>query len=272
MTRPDRDGGVARVHASALAGLCAASFVVCVHSAGADVVRLTASADATLYESLTGSLGNGAGQYLHVGRTNQAPSGQSRRSLIRFDLAGGLPSGADITSVRLILNLSQFNGDSSEVRLHRALAPWTTGASDPTGGEGSGAPALTGDATWLHSSFNGAGGGLLWSQAGGDFASAASASVTSTGLGLHIWSSPALVADARLFASTPSLNHGWFMLGAESTMGVTRRFDSADSAGAGGIVPILEIEYSVVPAPGALTLCAVGAWIGMGTRRRRKEP
>ena len=233
----------------------------------AEVTVLSASHDATLYESSTGSLGSGAGQYLFAGRNNQAPAGLVRRALIRFDLSGAVPEGAEITAVRMVLNLSQYNGGPADVALHRSLTAWTTGGSDPSGNEGSGAPALAGDATWLHSSYQ-AGGGSLWSSPGGDFSAAASASVLTTGLGLYTWSSDALRSDVRIFAANPSMNFGWFLIGPENQMGVTRRFDSSESAGVGGIVPRLEIEWTVVPAPGALAV--LGLWSMCGGRRRAR--
>lgn len=242
--------------------ICAA--VAC--AASADVVTLNALRDATLYESGDGSLANGAGQYLFAGRTNQSPSGQLRRGLVQFDLAGVVPAGAEIVSARLVMNLSQLNGGAADVALHRCLTPWTSGASDPSGGEGSGAPAGMGDATWLHASRAAGGGGSFWNAAGGDFASVASASVLTTSVGLYTWSSDELLADVRMFAASPAMNFGWFVIGPESSMGVTRRFDSADSGSLGGIVPTLEIEWAVVPAPGA----AVALLWGLAVRRRRR--
>lgn len=232
---------------------CAASAAS--HS-GAEMTVITASHDATLYESATGALGGGAGQYLFAGRNNQSPGGLIRRSLIRFDLGDAVPEGAEITAVRVILNLSQFNGGPADVALHRSLAAWTTGASDPSGNEGSGAPALAGDATWLHASFQ-PGGGSLWNAPGGDFSAAASATALTTGLGLCTWTSDALLSDVRAFAVNPAANFGWFLIGPETQTGVTRRFDSSESAGVGGIVPRLEIEWTVVPGPGSIALLAI---------------
>lgn len=245
-------------------GIACAAGVAC--PVGAQMTVLTASHDATLYESASGALAGGSGQYLFTGRNNQAPNGLIRRGLIRFDLSGAIPDGAEITAVRVILNLSQFNGGPADVALHRSLAPWTTGASDPSGNEGSGAPALAGDVTWLHASYQ-PGGGALWSAPGGDFSAVASATVLTTGLGLYTWTSDALLQDVRHFASSPSTNFGWFLVGPETQMGVTRRFDSSESAGVGGIVPRLEIEWTVVPGPSALSL--LGIAVGTAGRRRR---
>jgi hypothetical protein len=235
-------------------------------AASADMIVIGAAQDGTLYESAAGALANGAGQYIFAGRNNQAPSGLIRRGLIQFDLSGAVPEGAEIVAVRLVLNLSQFNGGPASVSLHRALTPWTTGSSDPSGNEGSGTAPAAQDATWLHSSF-GASGGSLWQSPGGDFAADESASVLTTGLGLYTWSSEALLADVRSFAASPATNFGWFLIGPEDVPGVTRRFDSSESAAAGGIVPRLEVEWAYVPAPGVGMVLLVG--IALGMRRRR---
>lgn len=232
-------------------------------SAHGDFVSISASRDATLYQSSDGSIANGAGQYLFAGRTNQ---NLTRRSVISFDLGAFVPSDATITSVRLILNLTQANGGNRTMTVHRALTAWTAGASDPESTEALGAPTLAGDATWLHSSADGAGGGLLWQSAGGDFASA-SASLLTTTTGLQTWTSAGLVADVQSFLANPSANLGWFILGDESAAGTARRFDSADSAAFGGIVPRLEIEFTPIPTPAAGALLAFAALAR--TRRRR---
>jgi len=249
------------VHWLSVAAACAIA-----GSASADMIVLGAAQDATLYESATGSLANGAGQYIFAGRNNQAPSGLIRRGLIQFDLTGVVPEGAEIVGARVVLNLSQFNGGPADVSLHRAVTPWTTGSSDPSGNEGSGSAPMAQDATWLHSSF-GASGGSLWQTPGGDFAANASATVATTGIGLYTWTSDALLEDVRAFAASSSTNFGWFLIGPEDVAGVTRRFDSSESAGVGGIVPRLEVEWAYVPAPGVGVLLGIGALAGV--RRRR---
>ena len=232
-------------------------------TAQGDLVSISASRDATLYESFDGSLANGAGQYLFAGKTNQ---NLARRSVLWFDIGALVPSDATITSVRLILNVSQANGGNRTMTVHRALTAWTTGASDPDGTEASGAPALAGDATWLHASADGLGGGAFGQNAGGDFA-AASASLLTTTSGLQTWSSAGLVADVQAFLADPSANLGWFILGDESSTGTARRFDSADSAAFGGVVPRLEIEFTPIPTPAA---GAVLAFAALARARRRR--
>lgn len=232
-------------------------------SAHGDLVSISASRDATLYQSSDGSIANGAGQYLFAGKTNQ---NLARRSVIWFDLAAFVPADATVTSVRLVLNLTQANGGNRTMTVHRALAAWTAGASDPDNTEASGAPTLAGDATWLHASADGAGGGVLWQNIGGDFA-AASASLLTTTSGLQTWTGAGLVADVQSYLANPSANLGWFVLGDESAAGTARRFDSADSAALGGIVPRLEVEFTPIPAPAAGAALALVAFAR--TRRRR---
>ena len=232
-------------------------------TAQGDLVSISASRDATLYESFDGSLANGAGQYIFAGKTNQ---NLARRSVLWFDIGAFVPADATITSVRLILNVTQANGGNRTMTVHRALTAWTTGASDPDGTEAPGAPALAGDATWLHASADGTGGGVFWQSAGGDFA-AASASLVTTTSGLQTWTSAGLVADVQSYLANPAANLGWFILGDESATGTSRRFDSADSAALGGIVPRLEIEFTPVPTPAAGALLAFAALAR--TRRRR---
>ena len=229
----------------------------------ADLVTLSATRDAAIYESFDGSLGNGAGRYLFAGKNNQ---NRARRSLLHFDIAGALPSGATITSARLTLNMSQSAGGASTISLHRSLSDWTTGASDPADPEGSGTAALAGDATWLFSSADGAGGGTAWSTAGGDFNAAASASVLTSAVGLYSLSSAQLIADVASFVSNPDANFGWFILGDESVLGNARRFDSSEGGELGGIAPTLQIEFTAIPAPGALAVLGLAPLLA---RRRR---
>ncbi len=243
--------------------LALAAVACCGATAHAELVSLSATRDATLYESADGSLANGAGQSFFAGKTNQD---KIRRSLLTFDIAGAIPDDAVITAARLTLNLVQVNGGVRNVSVHRALTAWTSGASDPTDNEGSGAPVQLGDATWLVSSSDGAGGGSAWTTAGGDFSAVASDTISTNALGLYTWSSLGILSDVQLFASDGAQNFGWFIVGDESAVGTARRFDSSESAAFGGIVPRLEIEFTIVPAPASIALLLVG---GAFARRRR---
>ena len=145
-----------------LAGVLAAS------SLYADTTTRTPSKDNTLYESNDGSLSNGAGFYLFVGTT----AGNSvRRALLRFDLSS-IQAGATIDSVRLVLQMDRSNAGAKTIFCHRLLADWGEANSVGTRGEGAGASAQSGDATWLHGFFP----STSWTSPGGDFLATASAS------------------------------------------------------------------------------------------------
>lgn len=111
------------------------------------IISLTPEKDNTLFEAADGSLSNGAGPSLFSGVTS---SGNIRRALLKFDLSGMVPSGATITGASLTLNMSKTTAGAETLTLHRVLTDWGEGASVSSGGGGAGAPAQTGDATWLH--------------------------------------------------------------------------------------------------------------------------
>lgn len=249
-----------RVLSLGLAAIAAAA-----PSAHGELVSLSPSRDATIYEAFDGSIANGAGRYLFAGKNNQ---NRARRGLMHFDLAGILPPDAVITSARLTLNMSQAAGGPSAIRLHRALADWTTGSSNPEDPEGSGTTPAAGDATWLHTSADGLGGGTPWEVIGGDFESLTSASVVTAAIGLYTFESEQLLADVQAFAANPSLNFGWFILGDETGFGNARRFDSSEGGPLGGIAPTLVLEFATVPAPSAAVLLPLAA---LAHRRRRRS-
>jgi hypothetical protein len=244
-------------------GLAAAGLAVSATIATADLAVLDASLNATLYESPTGSLANGAGEWFFAGVNNQ---GLRRRGLVAFDLAAFAESlgGAEIEirSVSLQLALSQGGGAATSIGLHRVAAAWGEGASDASGNEGGGAAATPGSATWLHTFHDQA----FWANPGGDFAAAASASFTLGDNGAYGVSSDGMLADVRAWLAGGAGNFGWILIGDETQLGTARRFDSSRNGLPDGR-PRLVIDYTVVPAPGAaIALAAFG--LGSGRRRR----
>ena len=234
---------VASVPSTALAGFLATS----------------ASRDATIYSG-SASTANGAGQYLFAGRT---ASGALRRALLHFDLSS-IPSDAVIVSATLNLHLTQAASGEHVVSAHRILASWTTGSSDPSGNEGTGAAAAPADATWNSRSFGSP--GMDWANAGGDYASTASGlSLIGTDLVRYEISSTGLAADVQAWLADPGSNHGWLLIGDEAVNQSARRFGSTD--GSAEFAPTLEIEWTVIPAPGA---AAVLAFAGLAGPRRRR--
>ncbi len=250
---------LARCSASSLS-VAAGGFAVCVayHVHGA-VIELAAVSDTTLYESATGALGNGAGQYLFAGTTNQP---QLRRALISFDAAGALPEQAIIESVQLTLHVASASAQTHSFSLHRVTSAWGEGLSDAVGNEGSGAAAMMGDATWLYSSWP----GIAWTNPGGDFSTVASAATSVGDIGFYSWTSTQLRDDVRAWLADPSAQFGWILRGDESSPGTTRRFDSSEAIDA-LLVPTLTISYSIAPAPGSIALLALSLLVARSRRR-----
>jgi len=205
---------------------------------------LSPSKDNTLYESSTGSLSNGRGVHFFVGRTN---NGSIRRSVIAFNIAGGVPARAKITSVRLTLNMSRTaQVELQTIELHRLLADWGEGASDASENEGGGASASMGDATWVHTFFD----TRRWQTPGGDFSPTVSASTSAGGTGKYTWGSTAqMVADVQAWLDNPSSNFGWLLKGTEAGNQTTKRFDSRENS----VVenrPVLVVEFTQTEGTG----------------------
>ncbi len=215
----------------------------------ADTVNLLADKDNTLYEE--GDLSNGAGDHLFTGSTNN-PS--IRRAVIKFDIDGAIPAGATIDSVRLTLNVSRnSNSNAEDTSLHRLNSDWGESGSNASGNEGSGAPAVNGDATWQHTFYD----DTFWSSAGGDFEAGASASipVTDEAAGGHVWGSTiGMVVDVQQWLDQPASNSGWIIIGNESQSATSKRFDSREILD--GNVPGLEVMFT--PAPPPMGSCCTG--------------
>jgi hypothetical protein len=153
-------------------------------------VTLPIVKDNVLYEDATGSVSNGAGQYVYAG--NQT-NGLKRRTVLWFNLAG-LPPGATIQDADLSLFCNLTSGSAVIMPLHRLNAGWGEGTSDDNGSEIDGAAASIGDATWLHRLFN----TQFWTAPGGDFQALPTASLSvGTQNAFHTWSSSGMVADVQ---------------------------------------------------------------------------
>jgi len=212
----------------------------------AETVNPPPDKDNTLYESSTGDRSNGSGAHLFAGRTLASRGGLVRRALISFDL-GDIPSHATVNSVQLTLNVSRTppGQDSQSTSLHKVLSDWGEGASDASGAEGSGTTPATGDATWIHTSFD----TELWNSAGGDFAAAASASLSVGENDKYTWESSGMVADVQAWIDSPSTNFGWLLKGNEADDQTARRFDSRENANSSDR-PTLTVDYTVTEIEG----------------------
>ena len=236
----------------------AASLAICSYPAlaVADTLQVGASADNTLFQDALGGLSSGAGSYIFSGNLN---SGQSRRALLRFNLTS-IPAGSIITGVSLRLHMSRSAASGEVVSVFAASRGWGEGSSN-SGIGGAGAPAQPGDATWLYSSFNTA----SWTNPGGDFAAAASASTIVGGVNAYTWSGAGMVADAQSWLANPAANFGWLLQGNEADAQTVKRFDSRENPVA-SVRPELTVTY-IIPSPGAAVLFSVASL--MVARRRR---
>lgn len=268
-------GPISRMTSRTIRGLAVILFLL-PSASWADTITLFASRDNTIFSDQP-SNSDGAGPTLLVGSITR--SAGLRRGLLDFDIAGNLPAGAVITSVQLTLFQEQASPSERQARsieLHRLLADWgegTTGAgtSGSRSGRGFAAPADGSTATWSQRFYN----TTPWTNAGGDFAGAASGNtMVGTTRGAYVWSSTAdMVSDVQSWLDNPAGNFGWILLGDESVSGDARRFDSREATNS-ALRPMLQITFngSAVPEPSALALLTFGSlgMIGYIWRQRKR--
>lgn len=190
---------------------------------------ITASRDNSIF-SESGTISNGAGK-LYSGRTN---SGNLRRALLYFDIAGNVPASATIVSATLELQVDNSGPSASNdaYDLHPLTTDWGEGDSY---GTGSGAPAISPDATWDDAKF----GLSVWISPGGDFLSPVATTTIEATNGTYAWSSAGMASNVQNWLDDPGNNFGWILIGNESTDGTARRFGSREL----GIAPVLVVDY-----------------------------
>lgn len=198
-------------------------------------VTLTPSKDATLFEISNGALANGSGIHLFAGMT---ATNSRRRALLQFDIPSQIPAGSRVTSVSLAMQVSLFASGAETMRLHGVTTSWGEGSSNAGDArDGGGTTSQTGDATWIHATFN----NRRWTNAGGDFVSQADASASVAFTGANWTSNAALVARVQAWVDQPANNFGWILLGNESQIRTAKRFDSSEIAGT--TKPALTVEF-----------------------------
>ena len=224
----------------------------------AESVVLHPVADATLFEVAPNNSAGGAG-FFNAGTTQNRTR---NRALLQFDVSSALPPGAVISAAGLQLEVVRRSKDGYEISvfgLHRVLEPWGEGQTVPTdNGGGLGAPAAPGDATWNNRfAFT----PEVWASPGGapgmDFAEDFSSSTLIYDVGTYQFESTlGLVRDVQSWLDNPQANFGWMLLTESEDLPFTaRRFASREDPGGG---PVLMLEYTVVPEPGAFALTALG--------------
>jgi hypothetical protein len=207
-------------------------------------VNIPASKDNTLYESTAGTLSNGAGDNFFCGRTSQSSS-YRRRGLIAFDLSAHIPAGSLINSASLTLYDSRGgNGSSTSVTLYRLNRTWTEGTSNAANNEGQGITVSGSGATWTHATYT----SMPWASAGaGNTADRSFTPSSSLAIGTtaraYTWTG--LKNDVQAWVKTPSTNHGWILIGNESTTSTAVRFNSRTNPST-GTRPVLAVNYSLI--------------------------
>lgn len=205
-------------------------------------ISLDPAKDNTLYESETGALSNGVGEYFFAGTTNNS---SLRRGLVGFDINSAVPQDSVVLSATLELHMSKTRAGDTDVTLHKYTSEWGEGNSDAIDDEGAGAAAAPGDATWLHTFFDTA----TWTSPGGDFVPAASATTSVGGVGVYAWSSEMMVSDlqACLDANVADSSCGWLVMGDESQDMTAKRFDTRENEIAANR-PKLTLDF-IAPLP-----------------------
>ncbi|HEB52194.1 MAG TPA: DNRLRE domain-containing protein [bacterium] len=220
-------------------------------------ISLIADKDTTLYEDPTGSLANGAGTGIFIGRVGFNGGGAKRRALVHFDVAGSVPAGARIVSATFELFAAQSSAFLPiQTDAHRVTQDWSEGSVIAPGQGGAGGPSAPGEATWLHTNYPNA----FWATAGGDFAPTPSFSFGLPGIGqVSTEPLPGLVADVQDWLDNPAGNFGWLLKTDELQMSTARRCNSREAA---GMQPKLNITYMM---PGDVGVYGTGWPVGTGT-------
>jgi spore coat protein A len=192
---------------------------------------LPAAKDNTIYQEVERSFG--AGPCFMAGRTGGLAGFNLRRALIAFDL-DSIPAGAVIQQATLRLVETGGNTAAFRVWLHPLRQDWGEGgagvsdACGPGGPQTFGRAPTGGDATWQRPFF---GDSLTW--AGGDFQPAASESILITTGGAASGTNPWTIdvtSEVLGWIARPADNHGWILIGDESTaFGTARQFASKDN-------------------------------------------
>lgn len=154
-----------------------------------------------------------------------------RRALLRVDLSA-LPPGSVVESATLELVVERSGGffGDFDIGLYRIREDWAAGAAmSPDTEGGAGAPASTGDATWISNLHEIS----LWENPGGDFVEEASAFAAAGVEGeIAVWSGDGLRDDVQRWLDDPSSNYGWVAISAiEGELQRVKRFYSSEAAG-----------------------------------------
>jgi len=196
-------------------------------------VDLTASLDNTIFKG--SELSNGLGEYIFAGTTNKDVI---KRALVQFDLTEAVPEGVLVDSVKIILHPTKVKPGSTEVQIQVLTTEWGEGTSRATDGDGQGAKATVGDATWTFAKYS----KDPWVNKGGDFVDTISATTTSSLGNLTIFKSDRLTREVNLMLQDSIMNYGWILIGDESMKATSVKFASKDHND-NSLWPVLRLYY-----------------------------
>lgn len=229
-----------------------ASGLLCVLAgvaAGAETMVLQPVADTSLHEIFPEN-NFGAFPFFHGGVSGK---GTRTRGLLRFELAGVVPEGAEVTSATLAVEVVYAAPKTPVVEeafgVHRMLTPWGEGRKDDSAGMG-GRLAGDGEASWRYARKP-----EEWSVSGGepgvDYALNESAVAAVGDVGMYLFDSTAeLVADVQAWIDQPEGNFGWMIRSVGETVEQSaKRFGSRESESPA----LLTIDYQVAPAAVVIT-------------------
>jgi hypothetical protein len=238
----------------------------------AEVLTFNPIADTTLIE-IAPEANLGGAAYFNAGTTGHT-SGYRNRALIQFGLSEAIPAGSIINGVTLSLDVIRQPSTDSEPStfgLHRLFFSWGEGDKMPEfeGSPGLGAPATTGEATWLFRFL----GGASWTRPGGEvdheFAAAPSSTAFVYGIGdpVEFESTMNLVADVQAWVNNPNANFGWMLMTEDESVRRSARSFASSEDSVGG--PMLTVDFTPVPEPTTLAVLGL-AGLAWGYRRWRR--
>jgi hypothetical protein len=206
----------------------------------------TPSKDNTLIE-MAGwpDLSSGQGDLFAGGIAQQNEFGNAykRRALLRFDLSS-IPANAVISSATLRVRVTKTIAGTYQFNLYRMLADWGEGASN-SGGDGTGAAAQTGDATWNYRFFGNT--ATAWVNRGGDFSNLVSGTTNIGAIGQYTFTGAGMRSDVQGWVDGTKPNYGWMMTSdLEFLTSIAKRISSREATAANR--PLLTVVYTV-PAP-----------------------
>jgi hypothetical protein len=195
-------------------------------------LEITSSLDNTIFKDT--ELSNGKGQHIFTGTSNKDVI---RRALVQFDLRD-LPAGVTIDSAFLILKPVKVKPASTVVSVYRVNTAWGEGDSEAQDGDGKGAPATAGDATWRYAKFP----NILWIKEGGDYELQPSVSDTVKLGSDAVFGSINLALDVNFWLQDTSKNFGWVLVGDEFNLGTSVKFGSRENDDE-NLWPVLKLYY-----------------------------